>query len=306
LITACYQPVLPAGAPCSTTNDCPGNQICSLGACAFSSAAVPDAAASDATQSAADRDRDGIADVQDNCPDLANPDQANEDADKFGDACDSCPQLADNAPKDSDGDGLADACDPNPTGTIHDSMWLFAGFRAGVPSGWATTNSWAPAGDGDTVRVTAAGTGTSDEYATLPLSATGRNSFDNFTLTAAFTIEATVGTQGPELGFGIGDATVNNELDCTLYQNGGNANDHNLGLYDRAGNNSVAFQWQTGVPYTLTAVRKGTTYTCTVTGPNGPLTTTKTSQVVPNGASVVFWAYGVTARIDWVFVAGTP
>src|SRR5262249_32297602 len=154
-----------------------------------------------------------------------------------------------------------DACDPNPVGTTRDSVWLFAGFHAGTPSGWATTTNWAAAGDGDTVRVTAAGTGNNDEYATLPLSAAGRTSLDNFTLTAAFTVDQTVGTQGSELGFGIGDAAASNELDCTLFQN--LVNDRSLGLYDSSGNNSVAFQWQTGVSYTLTAVHQGTTYTCT-------------------------------------------
>lgn len=39
----------------------------------------------------ADRDGDGIADANDNCPDAANPDQADADADGAGDACDPPP-----------------------------------------------------------------------------------------------------------------------------------------------------------------------------------------------------------------------
>ncbi|HET8946948.1 MAG TPA: VCBS repeat-containing protein, partial [Candidatus Polarisedimenticolia bacterium] len=38
-----------------------------------------------------DRDRDGVPDAIDNCPDLANPGQEDQDGDGFGDACDPCP-----------------------------------------------------------------------------------------------------------------------------------------------------------------------------------------------------------------------
>ncbi len=59
----------------------------------------------------ADRDGDGVADSDDNCPDIPNPDQADEDGDGTGDACE--------VPPDADGDGVPDAQDncpdiPNP------------------------------------------------------------------------------------------------------------------------------------------------------------------------------------------------
>jgi WD40 repeat protein len=41
---------------------------------------------------APDRDRDGIPDAVDNCPDTPNPDQRDQDGDGIGDACDPTPQ----------------------------------------------------------------------------------------------------------------------------------------------------------------------------------------------------------------------
>jgi hypothetical protein len=38
-----------------------------------------------------DNDGDGVQDVDDNCPDVANPDQADGDGDGLGDACDPAP-----------------------------------------------------------------------------------------------------------------------------------------------------------------------------------------------------------------------
>src|SRR6266446_5920630 len=92
-----------------------------------------------------DSDGDGIVDVCDNCPGVANPDQADADGDGAGDLCDPCPHdgspdidgdgycgdpgkcaACDNCPftynpdqADRDGDGVGDLCDncpdvPNP------------------------------------------------------------------------------------------------------------------------------------------------------------------------------------------------
>jgi YVTN family beta-propeller protein len=66
-----------------------------------------------------DRDRDGVLDGDDICPDVFNPDQADSDSDGVGDACDNCIQVA-NGPlrseagppqRDSDGDGYGNVCD---------------------------------------------------------------------------------------------------------------------------------------------------------------------------------------------------
>ncbi|MBC8249615.1 MAG: thrombospondin type 3 repeat-containing protein [Anaerolineales bacterium] len=79
----------------------------------------------------ADSDGDGIADSQDNCPWVPNPDQTDTDGDGVGDACDhdddndGVPDADDNCPTtynpdqaDSDGDGIGDACEPIPVGGI--------------------------------------------------------------------------------------------------------------------------------------------------------------------------------------------
>jgi len=72
-----------------------------------------------------DTDGDGVPDLKDNCPSLANADQADADHDGVGDACqkdgdgDKVPDATDNCPdaknpdqEDYDADGKGDACTP--------------------------------------------------------------------------------------------------------------------------------------------------------------------------------------------------
>jgi hypothetical protein len=81
-----------------------------------------------------DTDLDGIDNADDNCPNVANPDQADADHDHRGDACDpctdtdgdgfgdpgfpantcpvdNCPTVSNPTQADADGDGIGDACD---------------------------------------------------------------------------------------------------------------------------------------------------------------------------------------------------
>ncbi|HEV7731332.1 MAG TPA: thrombospondin type 3 repeat-containing protein [Candidatus Binatia bacterium] len=67
-----------------------------------------------------DGDGDGIADVADACPLLADATQTDGDGDGVGDACDACPGLSSPDRRDRDGDGVGDVCDdcpatPNPS-----------------------------------------------------------------------------------------------------------------------------------------------------------------------------------------------
>jgi hypothetical protein len=61
-----------------------------------------------------DTDNDGIANVSDNCPNVANIDQTDSDGDGKGDACDNCPDLSNPDQLDTDADTIGDACDPFP------------------------------------------------------------------------------------------------------------------------------------------------------------------------------------------------
>jgi hypothetical protein len=82
-----------------------------------------------------DTDADGIPDINDNCPSVANPDQANSDDNPNGDACqdtdndtiidssDNCPDKVNKDQINSDGDALGDACDDdNDNDDIPDSV----------------------------------------------------------------------------------------------------------------------------------------------------------------------------------------
>jgi MYXO-CTERM domain-containing protein len=58
-----------------------------------------------------DDDADGFCDTEDNCPDIANPDQADRDGDGVGDPCDNCPNVPNSDQMDADADGIGDICD---------------------------------------------------------------------------------------------------------------------------------------------------------------------------------------------------
>ena len=58
-----------------------------------------------------DTDDDGVPDHDDNCPDIANPEQTDSEGDGVGNECDNCWNKSNPDQTDSDGDGLGDECD---------------------------------------------------------------------------------------------------------------------------------------------------------------------------------------------------
>jgi C-terminal processing protease CtpA/Prc len=59
-----------------------------------------------------DRDKDGVENCADICPDHYNPQQDDTDSDGLGDECDNCPEQANPDQADSDADSTGDVCDP--------------------------------------------------------------------------------------------------------------------------------------------------------------------------------------------------
>jgi photosystem II stability/assembly factor-like uncharacterized protein len=102
------------GTPDAEENfaDCNGNGL--PDACDVASLASTDCDADGVPDDCQpDSDHDGIGDVCDNCPGVANADQLDTDGDGTGDPCDRCPTSNDG--EDSDGDGVADTCDNCPS-----------------------------------------------------------------------------------------------------------------------------------------------------------------------------------------------
>jgi len=88
-----------------------------------------------------DADGDGVPDLGDLCPTLADPDQADADGDGVGDACDTCTDVAnpriDSPPpapftttggqRDDDADGIGNACDAQVMSAgalVSDADWI--------------------------------------------------------------------------------------------------------------------------------------------------------------------------------------
>ena len=115
------------GQSCDTTTgacfdmECLSDRDCALGAVCMGHLCVTDVDA--------DRDRDGVPDLEDLCPDTPNADQEDADRDGLGDACDrdddndgvpdtvdNCPLVANVSQADANQDELGNACDDQISG----------------------------------------------------------------------------------------------------------------------------------------------------------------------------------------------
>jgi hypothetical protein len=87
-----------------------------------------------------DTDADGIADSDDNGPNVFNPDPFDVDGDGIGDVCDNCIETTNSDQVDIDGDGIGDACDacpsiPDPNcATCGNGKYLVCHIPAGNPN----------------------------------------------------------------------------------------------------------------------------------------------------------------------------
>jgi putative metal-binding protein/thrombospondin type 3 repeat protein len=89
-----------------------GTNRCAEGPPGTSTSGQPIPLPTPCVQQNLDTDGDGVKDIDDDCPRLANPTQADGDHDGRGDACDNCPSVPNPDQKDTDGNGVGDACQP--------------------------------------------------------------------------------------------------------------------------------------------------------------------------------------------------
>ncbi len=258
---------------------------------------VPDAV--DGMITPTDRDGDGIPDTSDNCPDVANPDQGDEDGDKIGDACDPCPISS--ATADSDGDGVPDACDPNPT-VAGDSLSMFEGFHNGLPAGWQILGTVSAAGDD--LQIEAAAT---EDGGLMPAITPPANGM----IAMHVIVDQMHGTHDSGIGATINfDPTAIQGVTCELYAPLATTPAMNyVSLYDYTTQTELAhgsLTWQTGVEYTLSFVKRGTGYTCTVTPPTGaPLVSGGTSSSAPATPHAMIESFSSKTRVAWMMVVAS-
>lgn len=146
----CAAALVAAGA--CTFDATGGDPDIARGDAAASSPTAPDAADYDAYVHSGDTDNDGVADTDDNCRLVFNPEQYDEDGDAAGDVCDNCPAVANPGQEnalDDGGDEVGDACDPRPLAG-GDRIVLFDGF-----AGPDRREGWQVGEGADTWRVSA-------------------------------------------------------------------------------------------------------------------------------------------------------
>jgi hypothetical protein len=244
-----------------------------------------------------DRDGDGVANADDNCPDTGNANQDNEDGDRFGDACDPCPPVADDAPADGDGDGVADACDPNP-GTGGDRIHLFEGFQR-MPVGWETAGTWTLVGDD----VSASAASGAHALLAQPAPTTGHE-----TISTSVTVVSANGTINNVAVFDQHGVGTDSELVCAVYSNPPATPPIGLTLaVPNVGSTaSTAYEFMVGGTYAIRQRRDGTSYGCSAARGATAQMVTGSNPLNNTPFSLGIRVSGASARFAWFLVVSSP
>jgi len=297
--TGCFAPDPAVGVPCSADEHCPDGQFCvahdGVSTCELQPGVDPPPPPP--PPPASDRDGDGVADDDDNCPDLPNADQADEDFDRAGDGCDPCPISDDNT--DGDGDGLGDACDPNPA-TAGDTLVAFEGFDRDLPPDWTVSGTFNLAG-GNGVAMSSETSSTVVTIASPPV--------DKIEIRAEATLLAITAT-GQNLGaINVVDRLApdtDNAIACQLSRLSG-GDQQQLRIFDTSAGMIVdtgAHSFDIGIPHELRLRRAGTNFLCHTTSPG--LELGGAAAFSPQDARIGLRAIGAVAVYHWVMIVASP
>jgi len=245
----------------------------------------------------ADSDEDGVPDVEDNCPEVPNPEQADEDGDGAGDVCDPCPPFE--GVDDADGDGVGDACDPNPT-VAGDRLIAFEGFAAPLGETWTVSGSFALE-DGEGVATAA------DSKSTLVSMASPSGNRVEIRATAKLTairaIDSNLGSVNLVERLAPGsDASIA----CQLSRLADGAQQE-LRVFDLANAqiiDNAAHAFEVGGELDLRLRRTGNLYNCRATNP--VLELAGTADHAPGQPRIGLRVRGATASFHWLMIVTSP
>lgn len=293
IVAACYTPEAPTGAPCTLgTASCPDGQQCRLVA-GRPVCVAGDGADAQLDAPADDVDADGIKNVDDNCPAVANANQANEDGDGYGDACDPCPPIVDVDPiVDLDADGVSGPCDPDPI-TPGDRIAAFEGFAEPLSPDWSASGSWTVV-DGSAVLVNQSG-----EVALLTIASPAAADVPQTVMTA-FTVDDF--RNNNVRGFGpVQMQSIGPGIACQLRRSGAGpqlAIEQGDGLVDATLAVIDANQFDRGLTAVMFLTRAGTDYRCS----DGSSLVAASSDFTTPAPRVGVRSVATSAHVAWILV----
>lgn len=255
----------------------------------------------DAPPAATDGDGDGVPDVNDNCPTVANANQRDHDGDGHGDRCDRCPHLASTADPDGDGDGVGDDCDPRPNAS-GDQIVLFEGFYdASSIASWTAQGNGSWAVSNGMLMQSSATASTMTNTLALPITVPR----------AAVTAEARVDMLGmatnsfdtPHVSVASGVRTIQSYW-CSIVDEGNTDKVYATTIYPPDNFNFPNVAWPGTFAATsqlrLTSALLGSSNTCTVV--QGATTATVSGPIGQPGGAPLVATRTASASFDYLFV----